>query len=531
MMALVRSRVFQCVLVAAGLALAADNRFPNLVEGRGTAAVRLPLTAERAIAAVTVDELRSHVQVLASDDLAGRGIGQAGNARAEAYVEGAIRRSGATPVVDGRYLQPVAIFQPALRSNSASKLTVEQGATSLLDVRVGEHFYPLPESGAGTAKGRLVFAGHGISAPRQGHDDFARRDVRGAVVIVLDGAPPRLSHDAGEFSSLARKTREAASRGAAALVVLTAHPTHVRAVWPDEVADPRTPYRLFSQTQQAGFPVVTVSDAAATSVRRAVEAGAELTATVTSDVVATPVVINNVLGLVEGNDSSRGEMIVVGAHLDHDGVDAEGQIFNGADDNASGTAAVLAIAGAFARASADGERPQRAVLFALWNGEEKGSLGAEAYLQAPAPSRRIVASINLDMIGRAEHVPDPDDARFRGFAKTAPHQTANVVHLLGYTYSADLARVFVDANEETGLQIQQRYDVGAQDLLRRSDHWPFLRRGIPAVFLTTGLHPDYHTPDDDVERIDFGKLHRIARLAAKAAWLVADGPAPRMRKQ
>jgi Zn-dependent M28 family amino/carboxypeptidase len=134
------------------------------------------------------------------------------------------------------------------------------------------------------------------------------------------------------------------------------------------------------------------------------------------------------------------------------------------------------------------------------------------------------------MIGRAEHVPDPDDARFRGFAKTAPGATANVLHLLGYSYSADLARVFAIANEETGLRIQQEYDVGAQDLLRRSDHWPFLRRGIPAVFLTTGLHPDYHTPDDDVERIDFGKLHRITRLAAKAAWLVADGPAPRMRK-
>jgi Zn-dependent M28 family amino/carboxypeptidase len=212
-------------------------------------------------------------------------------------------------------------------------------------------------------------------------------------------------------------------------------------------------------------------------------------------------------------------------------VDSEGRIYNGADDNASGTAAVLAIAGAFARAAATGERPRRAVLFALWNAEEKGSLGADAFLDAPQPPRRIVGSINLDMIGRAENVPDPQDPRFLGFAKTAPGATANVVHLLGYTYSADLAGVVMTANREIGLTIQQDYDRGAQDLLRRSDNWPFLRRGIPAVFLTTGLHPDYHTPDDDVERLDFGKLERIARLAARAAWLVADGPPPRMKKR
>jgi Peptidase family M28/PA domain len=529
-MAFVRVRVLHGLVVAAALAVGLDARFPTFVEGRTTVSARLPATAERAIAALSVDELRSHVETLASDEFAGRGINQPGNRRAETYVAESMRRSGAVPAVEGRYLQPVAIFQPALRSDSVSTLKIVRRGAVLLEARVGEHFYPLPESGAGTATGRLVFAGHGISAAREGHDDFAQRDVRGAIVLVLDGAPPRLRDAAPDLYSVARKARNAAEHGAAGLVVVTPQLTHPRAVWPDEISSTSAPYRLFSDTQKAGLPVGTVSEAAAAAVRRALDSGAELTATLTSDVTANPVTINNVLALVEGAQSSRGEMVVVGAHLDHDGVDTDGRIFNGADDNASGTAAVLAMAGAFARAAADGERPARAVLFALWNGEEKGSLGAEAYAEAPVPSRRVVASINLDMIGRAEHVPDPDDTRFRGFAKTAPGSTANVLHLLGYSYSADLAHVFTVANEDIGLQIQQQYDVGAQDLLRRSDHWPFLRRGIPAVFLTTGLHPDYHTPDDDVERIDFGKLHRIARLAARAAWLVADGPAPQMRK-
>jgi Zn-dependent M28 family amino/carboxypeptidase len=87
-----------------------------------------------------------------------------------------------------------------------------------------------------------------------------------------------------------------------------------------------------------------------------------------------------------------------------------------------------------------------------------------------------------------------------------------------------------DANGAVGLTLQEDYDDGAQGLLQRSDQWPFLAHGIPALFLTTGLHPDYHTPADDTDRIDFGKLTRVARLAARAAWIVADGPEPHMKR-
>ena len=217
--------------------------------------------------------------------------------------------------------------------------------------------------------------------------------------------------------------------------------------------------------------------------------------------------------------------------MDHDGIDDMGRIYNGADDNASGTAAVLAMAAAFARAAAEGARPARAIVFALWNGEEKGSLGAEYYADHPVPARRVVANVNLDMIGRDEDIPNPDDPRFRGFEKTAAAQNTNVVHLLGYTYSPDLARVAGIANETIHLTIKQDYDQDSQNLVRRSDNWPFLQRGVPAVFLTTGLHPDYHTPDDDTARIDFAKLERITELASRIAWMAADGDAPRFKGQ
>jgi Zn-dependent M28 family amino/carboxypeptidase len=106
-----------------------------------------------------------------------------------------------------------------------------------------------------------------------------------------------------------------------------------------------------------------------------------------------------------------------------------------------------------------------------------------------------------------------------------------VIHLLGYSYSPDLARIVGEANDTTRLTIKEDYDRESQGLLRRSDNWPFLQRGVPAVFLTTGLHPDYHTPDDDTERLDFAKLERITELAGRAAWMTAGGEAPRFKSK
>jgi Zn-dependent M28 family amino/carboxypeptidase len=189
------------------------------------------------------------------------------------------------------------------------------------------------------------------------------------------------------------------------------------------------------------------------------------------------------------------------------------------------------MASAFTRAAAQGARPSRTVVFALWNGEEKGELGASYYVAHPQPARRIVANINLDMIGRDEDIPDPNDPRYRGFARTRASDNTNVVHLLGYSYAPDLAREVELANDSIHLIVKQDYDRESQNLVKRSDNWPFLEHGIPAVFLTTGLHPDYHTPDDDTDRLDFVKLERIARLAARLVWLAAEGEPPRFHAQ
>jgi hypothetical protein len=401
---------------------------------------------------------------------------------------------------------------------------VSVGERRIVELQAGRNFYPLPASMPHAVSGPALMLGHGLSLPELGHDDYSRVDARGAVVFALDGAPDALLESARdereELTGVDRKLADAAAHGAAALVVIDAALADMRSIWAETGGGRDASYRIYPPAK-ARLAAAAVSDHAAEPILEAIRSGAAVRASLVPGVIVQPITVHNVVGRVEGAAAARPEMVVVGAHLDHDGVDDAGTIYNGADDNASGTAAVLAMAAAFTRAAERGARPDRTVLFALWNAEEQGSLGAEAFVRAPRPDLRIVANINLDMIGRDEEA-DPANPRFHGFPARSRRESDNLLHVLGYSRAPALAELVEVANRRVGLDVRQEYDVNAQNLLQRSDHWVFLRRGIPAIFLTTGLHPDYHRPSDDVDRVDFEKLERITELAARVAWLTAD---------
>lgn len=216
-------------------------------------------------------------------------------------------------------------------------------------------------------------------------------------------------------------------------------------------------------------------------------------------------------------------MIILCAHYDHNGV-SSGGIYNGADDDGSGTVALIEIAEAYALAASKGHRPRRSVLFAAWNAEERGLLGAWAYTERPLyPLERTVAVINMDMIGRNEEVQEGGGRRFRGLEIQTAESNSNAVNILGYTYSPDLRAEIEQANVHYGLDLKMRYDNNASNLLRRSDQWPFLQNGVPAVFVHTGLHPDYHTVYDQPEKINYVKMEKIARLVHQTSWNLAQG--------
>jgi Zn-dependent M28 family amino/carboxypeptidase len=235
----------------------------------------------------------------------------------------------------------------------------------------------------------------------------------------------------------------------------------------------------------------------------------------------------NVVGLLEGSDPQlKQQTIIVTAHHDHMG-EINGHIYHGADDNGSGTAAVMRIAQAFIRG---GVRPKRSILFLVYDGEERIFLGSYYYMTHPlVPLDDTVANFNMDMIGRDENEPNwpvPADGN------------VNMVNVLGTRYNPELSRIIARANRTQGLILDHKMDtVDPDSLWSRSDHFWMATLHIPQVEFQTGLHPDYHTDNDTWQRINYNKLTRIARLVflsvdelassdEKVPFLPAGAPAP-----
>ncbi len=161
-------------------------------------------------------------------------------------------------------------------------------------------------------------------------------------------------------------------------------------------------------------------------------------------------------------------------------------------------------------------------MFAIWDAEERGLLGAWYYTLRPLfPLRSTVANLNMDMIGRHEEVPPEGGRRFRGLEVQSAESNSNATNILGYSRTPELASI-VEAANSYGLTLRMRYDNNESNLLRRSDHWPFLQNDVPAVWFHNGLHPDYHTPRDTPERVEYEKMTRIVRLVHQTSWDVAN---------
>ncbi|MCC6937955.1 MAG: M28 family peptidase [Flavobacteriales bacterium] len=221
------------------------------------------------------------------------------------------------------------------------------------------------------------------------------------------------------------------------------------------------------------------------------------------------VMAENVLAYIEGSDK-KDELVVITAHYDHIGVE-NGVVYNGADDDGSGTVALLEIAEAFAKAKAAGQGPRRSVLIMPVSGEEKGLLGSRYYSDHPVfPLSSTVADLNIDMIGRVD---------------SAHSSSAPYVYIIGSDrLSSELHEVNEIANRSVGLQLD--YTFNAEDdpnrFYYRSDHYNFARKGVPCIFYFSGVHEDYHQPSDDVDKIRFDLLRQRALLVFHTAWELAN---------
>ena len=505
------------------------------------------------------DDLRADLFFVAGDSLRGRLTDTEENRATADYLRSRFERMGLKPAgPNGSYFQNYNLMTATLADGNALDVIVSDSAARHLTV--GQEFYPQRFSASGQVTAAPVtFVGFGISAPHLQYDDYGgpAGGIKGHVVLALDHEPgerdPNSPFDGvvtSEPSTTWRKALAAQEKGAVAVLFVSDvhnHPAVAnfeaasRSFWPEP--PPRIKnYMLAAWADRIHIPVAQISPALAASLiadtgktldelGRSAEtargftplplgaAKVSLRAAVDRHVVPD----RNVVALLEGSDPRlKNEWVIVSAHFDHNGADAT-QIFNGADDNGSGTVALLEIAEAYALAAKDGRRPKRSVLFAAWNSEERGLLGAWAYTEQPlAPLSTIAAVLNMDMVGRNEEVPAGGGARFNGLEVQTAESNNNALNVMGFTRAPDVTSTIDRANAEIGLDLKKRYDNNTSNLVRRSDQWPFLQRGVPALGFMTGLHPDYHTQYDRPEKINYGKMEKIARLIHQASWDIAN---------
>jgi hypothetical protein len=511
---------------------------------------------------ITEADLRADLFFLAGDAMRGRLTDTNENRVTSDYIRARFERAGLKPASGNSLFQNYNLMTATLgEGNTLSVPTSVAGSEvrASRELKSGQEFYPQRFSASGTATGRLMFAGFGITAPKWNHDDY-KDAVRGAIVLVLDHEPgerdPKSVFEGvvtAEPATAWRKALAAQDKGAVGIVFVSDVHNHpdppnfeqaARNFWPATPA--RIPnYTLAAWADRIRIPAIQISPALAASLipstvaasldelaKRAEAAGGVTPVPLNRDITLRTTVDRhivadrNVLGLLEGSDPKlKDEWVLVTAHFDHDGVNGT-QILNGADDNGSGTVALMEIADAYAIAAQQGQRPKRSILFCAWNSEERGLLGAWAYTEhPPKPLDNIAAVLNMDMIGRNEEVEVGGGNRFNGLEVQTAESNANAVNMMGYARVPSLAEIVDGANAGIGLDIKKRYDNNSSNLVRRSDQWPFLQRGVPALGFMTGLHPDYHTQYDRPEKINYAKMEKIARLIHQASWNLANATA------
>ena len=507
---------------------------------------------------IRVADLKADLFFLAGDGFRGRLVGTPENALAAEFVRSRFERAGLKPAAPGNsFVQPVNLMIAALGPENVLEIAAPDGPTMRL--RPEQDFYPQRFSASGRVRAPVSYAGFGISSPALSYDDYGDR-VKGRIVLILEHEPgerdPQSAFDgvvSAEAAVPIKKALAAQEHGAIGVLFVADvhnHPgaqnfeAQARAFWPE--TPPRVDrFTLASWADRVRIPVAQVSPALAdvlvrgsgrtlADLSKAAETprgiepialpGVEVSLTTSVD--RHVVLDRNILGAIEGSDAAlKNEVVIVSAHYDHEGQDGA-LVFNGADDDGSGTVALIEIAEAYGLAAQAGQRPRRTVLFACWGSEERGPLlGSWGYTENPMwPLARTVAVLNMDMVGRNEEVPVGGGQRFNGLDVQTAESNRNAVNILGYSRTPDLSAVVEKANKAYGLELKLRYDNNASNLLRRSDQWPFLQNGVPALWFHSGLHPDYHTQFDRPEKINYEKMEKIARLVHQSSWMLANQP-------
>jgi hypothetical protein len=460
---------------------------------------------------ITAEDLRENLEIIASDALEGRETGSRGQKMAAAFISYHFEDIGLKGPVDGGFFQDFDLYR-----NIPGEVYVKIGGSRFENFQ--EIVYYGKDNSGGEVSVDVVFAGKGRA------EDMDQLKLDGKSVLIMPGP----GNDYRGAVSLAR------ARSAEMVFILNTESAQdfkdYAAQFEAFLSDGRLSLKK-AQIANKSTGIFFVSPAVAekifsttTEKLRAAASGEARknllkklpTGKVTykTTVEIQPVDSENVLGYLEGTDKKE-ELIVITSHYDHIGKNREGEgdlINNGADDDGSGTVAVMQLAKAFARAKKDGNGPRRSILFMTVAGEENGLLGSEYYTQNPVfPLENTVVNLNIDMIGRR-------DEQHR---ESAPY-----VYVIGADkLSSDLHEISESVNEKyTDLIFDYTYNDESHParLYYRSDHWNFAQKNIPIIFYFDGIHEDYHLPSDEVDKIEFDLLTARAKCVFFTAWEIAN---------
>lgn len=480
------------------------------------------------------EELKRHLSVLSSDEFEGRETGTDGQKKAADYIakhfEGLdLPRIGD----DNSYFQKISFI-----SEYWTNIKLEVNGD---EVKHLLEFYAYPSTNARRDEpsvfNEIVFLGYGIDS--EAYSDYEDVDVEGKAIMIYDGEPldkNGVSYITGneepsDWSSNWRKKLEAAKDNGVSTVFI------IDTNFKENVEQARRFIRNtgmslgHSENAEENYANnVQISSTVARKIlgkkfKKVVRArkkikrkGKPKSVSIETDISlmqkkrVRQLLGENVLGYVEGTDVVlKDEVLIVTAHYDHLGKRGD-DIYNGADDNGSGTSSVLELAEAFAEAKKKGWGPRRSVLFMLVSGEEKGLLGSEYYVNRPVfPLENTIANVNVDMVGRV-------DPKHEG--------NPNYIYVIGADrLSSELHQINEQANETyTQLELDYTYNEESDPnrYYYRSDHYNFARNGIPAIFYFNGTHEDYHRVSDTIEKINFEKMEKIARLVFYTSWELAN---------
>jgi Zn-dependent M28 family amino/carboxypeptidase len=462
---------------------------------------------------------REAIGYLASDELEGRGVGSKGLDLAAEYIATQFKADGLTPLpgLDG-YYQP---FEMTIGGSIAPGNALTLGGDVL---EIEKSFKPLSFSATTTFDDAPVaFAGYGISSDKNKYDDYANLDVKGKAVLVMrfephnDQGKSRFSEKGySDDATFKQKAKVAAERGAVALLVVNPPQYHGK--------DSFVPFAGMFSEGRAKIPVVQITAEAANALLKKAGTTDDLQALQTKiDSTGQPasmdlkgakasgdirIAVNranvkNVVAMAPGRGPLKDEYVVIGAHYDHIGKNRmfsagakEGEIHNGADDNASGTTAMLSLA----RRYAQRREPGRSIIFIAFTGEEWGLIGSEYFVDhPPVPLKQIEAMVNMDMVGRV-----------RG----------NLLFIGGMGTGARLESIVQSADAASPLIVK---DIGKGGM-GPSDHMSFALKHIPVLFLFSGLHPDYHRPTDDADKVNYDGIAEVVAFTKQVTDALAKSP-------